>query len=205
MIEGRLELDGQGTTRDVTILFSDIRGFTPMTADANAHDIVSLLNDYFELMVEVLFSHNGTLDKYVGDEIMALFGVPVEHDDAPAAAVRCAVEMQQVLAEFNQARCLGNLPPIEVGIGINTGLCAYGAIGSSKTLQYTVIGDAVNVASRLCALAKGGEVIISEETYLRSQHRIDAEALPAAQVKGKQDKLSIFRVVGAKDEGEGRS
>ena len=199
MIEGKLKLDGVGESRQVTVMFADIRGFTAMTENANAHDIVTLLNDYFEVMVEVLFRHDGTLDKYVGDEIMALFGVPVANPDAPALAVECAIEMQRALDEFNNTRRAENQSPIHIGIGVNTGTCIYGAIGSSKTLQYTVIGDPVNTASRLCSLAKGGEIIISEETYRCVQHRIEAVALPKVRVKGKHDELSVFRVGGIRD------
>ncbi len=203
MIDGKLKLDGVGEVREVTILFADIRGFTAMTENADAHDIVNLLNDYFEVMVEVLFAHSGTLDKYVGDEIMALFGVPTAQEEAAVAAVRCSVEMLQALAEFNNTRMSENQDPIQVGIGINTGECVYGAIGSSKTLQYTVIGDPVNTASRLCSLAKGSEVIISEETYRQVYRYVDAIALPKARVKGKVDELSIYRVQGMRGGSDG--
>jgi len=200
MVDGKLKLDGVGESREVTILFADIRGFTAMTENANAHDIVNLLNDYFEVMVEVLFRYEGTLDKYVGDEIMALFGVPVANEHAAVAGVECALAMHEALAEFNRTRNSENQPPIEVGIGINTGMCVYGAIGSTKTLQYTVIGDAVNTASRLCSLAKGSEIIISEESYRRASHRIDAQALPKVRVKGKHGELSIYRLTGLRDD-----
>ncbi|MCB9555102.1 MAG: GAF domain-containing protein [Deltaproteobacteria bacterium] len=199
MVEGKLKLDSVGEAREVTIMFADIRGFTAMTENANAHDIVSVLNEYFETMVEVLFRHEGTLDKYVGDEIMALFGVPRANDEAACLAVECAVEMMSALKDFNRTRSTRNLPPLSIGIGINTGTCVYGAIGSSKTLQYTVIGDPVNTASRLCSLAGANEIIISEATYLQASHRIDALALPKARVKGKLKELSIYRVAGVRD------
>lgn len=196
MVDGNLSLDGVGEMREVTILFADIRGFTSMTENADAHDIVALLNAYFEVMVEVLFRFEGTLDKYVGDEIMALFGVPLQQDNAAELALECAVELQQALVEFNAPRIAQNLSPIEVGIGVNTGMCVWGAIGSSKTVQYTVIGDAVNSASRLCSLAKGGEIICSQDTYERVSSRIEAIPLPPARVKGKQEEIGIYRVVG---------
>ncbi len=200
MVEGKLQLDGVGETREATILFADIRGFTAMTESADAHEIVELLNDYFEVMVEVLFQFNGTLDKYVGDEIMALFGVPVAHDDSVRSAVECAVEMQNALTEFNRTRNAEFQQPLHVGIGINTGQVVYGAIGSSKTVQYTVIGDAVNTASRLCSLAKPGEIICSEFTIRRVQNYINAIELPKVRVKGKHDELTIFRVLGNRDQ-----
>lgn len=199
MVEGKLKLDGVGESREVTVMFADIRGFTAMTEHADAHDIVKLLNDYFEVMVEVIFRYDGTLDKYVGDEIMALFGVPVAQEDACIAAVECAVEMMLTLERFNAQRVQEGKPPIQIGIGMNTGVCVYGALGSSKTLQYTVIGDTVNTASRLCSVAKAGEVIISEATFRQAQHHIEAQPLPNVRVKGKEQELSIYRVTGVRD------
>jgi adenylate cyclase len=196
VVEGKLKLDGVGESRDVTVLFADIRGFTAMTEKANAHEIVALLNEYFEVMVEVLFRFDGTLDKYVGDEIMALFGVPISHPDAALQGVECAIEMQNALTEFNRTRHAENQQPLHVGIGINTGEVVYGALGSSKTLQYTVIGDVVNTASRLCSLAKPDEIIISENTMKRVKDRVKAMELPKVRVKGKQGELTIFRVLG---------
>ncbi len=194
MVEGRLQLDGVGETRETTILFADIRGFTAMTENVDAHEIVALLNDYFEMMVEVLFKHGGTLDKYVGDEVMALFGVPIANPDSPIAAVTCAVEMQRALSEFNRTREAEGQAPVYAGIGINTGEVVYGAIGSSRALQYTVIGDAVNTAARLCSLAKPGEIICSEPTHAHVRELVTAEELPAVRVKGKQGELTTFRV-----------
>ncbi|MCC6748024.1 MAG: GAF domain-containing protein [Deltaproteobacteria bacterium] len=201
MIEGRLKLDSIGEMRDVTILFADIRGFTAMTENSNAHDIVSMLNDYFEVMVEVLFRYQGTLDKYVGDEIMALFGVPIANPDAPSLAVDCAIEMQEALNEFNRTRRSESQPPIHVGIGICTGPCVYGAIGSSKTLQYTAIGDPVNTASRFCSMAKAGEIIVSENTFAHVQHRIEGIALPKLRVKGKVEELNVYKIIGSRNGG----
>jgi adenylate cyclase len=200
MVEGKLKLEGVGETRDVTILFADIRGFTAMTENADAHEIVELLNDYFEVMVEVLFRYDGTLDKYVGDEIMALFGVPVASDDAAARGVECALEMQNALQEFNRTRIAENQQPVHVGVGVNSGEVIYGAIGSSKTLQYTVIGDAVNTASRLCSVAKANEVIISGNTFGKVHHHINAVELPKVKVKGKLEELTIYRAVGVKNQ-----
>lgn len=198
ILEGKLTLDGVGEKRDATILFADIRGFTAISEKVDAHEIVELLNDYFEVMVEVLFRYDGTLDKYVGDEIMALFGVPMANEEATLLAVECAIEMQHALTEFNRTRTAENQQPLQVGIGINTGEVVYGAIGSSKTLQYTVIGDAVNTASRLCSLAKPGEIICSENTICRVKDRIKAVELPKVKVKGKHDALTIFRVLGTR-------
>jgi len=199
LMEGNLQLDAAGQTREVTCLFADIRGFTAMTEDADAHDIVRLLNEYFEVMVDVIFKYHGSLDKYVGDEIMALFGVPAERPGAATDAVTCGLAMMEALEAFNVKRRAKDLQPVAIGIGINSGPCVYGALGSSKTLQYTVIGDPVNTAARLCSVAKGGEVIISEDTYAKTSEFIDAVPLPKVRVKGKKDELSIYRLVRVKD------
>jgi adenylate cyclase len=198
VIEGKLKLDGVGESREVTVLFADIRGFTAMTEKADAHEIVELLNEYFEVMVEVLFRFEGTLDKYVGDEIMALFGVPVAREDSASLAVECAVEMLRALNEFNRTRGSEHLPPLQVGIGVNTGTCVFGAIGSSKIRQYTVIGDTVNTASRLCSIAKPGEIICSENTIRLVNENVRAVELPKVRVKGKHDELTVYRVIGTR-------
>ncbi|HEY3359355.1 MAG TPA: adenylate/guanylate cyclase domain-containing protein [Polyangia bacterium] len=200
VVSGKLQLEKGGELRDVTILYADIRGFTAMSEGAAPADIVAMLNEYFEVMVEVLFRMNGTLDKYVGDEIMALFGAPLGMPDAPLSAVKCAVEMQRVLGEFNRTRRAENLEPIKIGIGINTGPVVAGAIGSTRTLQYTAIGDPVNVASRLCNLAKAGDIIVSETTMSTIRDKVEAIALPAVKVKNRIEELRIFNVIGMKGE-----
>jgi adenylate cyclase len=201
LVKGEMKLEKGGELREVTILISDIRGFTSMSEKKPPIEIVAMLNEYFELMVEVLFARNGTLDKYVGDEIMALFGAPVEMPDAPLSAVQCALEMMTALEEFNRTRVSEGLEPIRIGIGINTGQVITGAIGSTKTLQYTAIGDPVNTASRLCSLAKAGEIIVSETTMGRIAERVQAQPMPPTKVKGKDEPLKIYSVVGMKSDG----
>jgi adenylate cyclase len=196
IVNGALQLDQAGTERDVTMLFADIRGFTAMSERHPPEEMVKTLNDYFEVMVDVLFAHGGTLDKYVGDEIIGLFGAPVALPDAAERAVRCGLAMQEALEEFNRVRESAGAEPIQIGIAINTGPVIAGAIGSSRTLQYTVIGDAVNVASRLCNVAKAGEVLISETTMELTRDRVQAEAQESVQVKGKSKALAIYRVTG---------
>ena len=203
LVKGEMKLEKGGQLREVTILISDIRGFTSMSEAKPPAEIVAMLNEYFEMMVEVLFAHNGTLDKYVGDEIMALFGAPVPLPDAPLAAVKCALDMMSALSDFNRMRVAERLEPIHIGIGVNTGMVITGAIGSTKTLQYTAIGDPVNTASRLCSLARPGEIIVSETTLQRIAGRVEAQPLPPTKVKGKVEPLQIYNVVGIKgDRGE---
>src|SRR6478752_2508986 len=198
LVAGKLHLEKGGELREVTILISDIRGFTSMSERKEPAEIVQMLNEYFEVMVDVLFRLNGTLDKYVGDEIMALFGAPVDMPDAALHAVRCAIDMQKALREFNRTRLAENQEPIKIGIGINTGRVITGAIGSSRTLQYTAIGDAVNTASRLCSIAKQGEIILSESTMRRVAQHVDSVTMAPVRLKGKEQEQQVYNVVGMK-------
>jgi adenylate cyclase len=198
LVAGKLHLEKGGELREVTILISDIRGFTSMSEKKEPAEIVQMLNEYFEVMVDILFRAQGTLDKYVGDEIMALFGAPVDMPDAPLNAVRCAVDMQKALREFNRTRIAEGQEAIKIGIGINTGRVITGAIGSSRTLQYTAIGDAVNTASRLCSIAKQGEIILSESTMRRVVDHVDAVTMAPVRLKGKENEQQVYNIVGMK-------
>jgi adenylate cyclase len=196
IVQGKLVLEKGGALSEITLLFSDIRGFTSMSESAAPQDIVRMLNEYFELMVDVIFKYEGTLDKFVGDEIIALFGAPVAVPQAELKAVQCALDMMKVLSEFNRTRLSEGLNEIKIGIGINTGTVVTGAIGSSRALQYTAIGDAVNTTSRLCSVAQPGQVILSEATYRKVQGEIAAVPLPPVRVKGKTDELRVYNAVG---------
>ncbi len=196
VVKGKLQLEKGGALSEVTMLFSDIRGFTSMSESRAPQEIVRLLNEYFELMVDVLFKHEGTLDKFVGDEIVALFGAPVPMPNAELNAVSCALDMMSALRDFNRMRVDEGQEEIRVGIGINTGTVVTGAIGSSRALQYTAIGDPVNTASRLCSIAKHGEIILSEATYQKVKHEIAAVPMEPVRVKGKADELRIYNAVG---------
>jgi len=196
VLKGELTIEKGGRQTEVTMLFSDIRGFTTMSDGRPPQEIVNTLNEYFEVMVDILFKYSGTLDKFVGDEIIGLFGAPIAIDDAPYKAVSCALAMLQALEEFNRTRAAENQAPIRIGVGINTGNVITGSIGSTRALQYTAIGDAMNVASRLVNVAASGEVIVSEHTYRHVAGRVEATALPPVKVKGKAEELKVFRVTG---------
>lgn len=196
VVKGELVIEKGGRLSEITMLFSDIRGFTTMSDGKEPQEVVNTLNEYFEVMVDVLFRYNGTLDKFVGDEIIGLFGAPIPIDDAPFKAVSCAIAMLQALEEFNHTRKAENLEPIRIGVGINTGNVITGSIGSTRALQYTAIGDAMNVASRLVNVAGSGEIIISEHTYRAVAGRVDATALQPVRVKGKAEELKVYRVNG---------
>jgi adenylate cyclase len=195
VVSGEVEVEKGGQLRDATVFFSDIRGFTPMSEKRTAQQVVDMLNEYFELMVEMIFKHEGTLDKFVGDEIMALFGAPVAHPDHAYRAVKVAVEQMQALEEWNLVRVAEGEEPVRVGMGINSGEVVAGYLGSSKALEYTVIGDVVNTASRLCSRAGAGEIVISSSTYEQIKDHFNVEELPPAQLKGKSLPMRIYRVL----------
>jgi adenylate cyclase len=196
VISGQLEIKKGGElVRECTVFNSDIRGFTRMSEKTEPQIIVDMLNEYFELMVETIFKYEGTLDKFMGDGIMALWGAPVAHPDDAARAVQCALEQMSVLGEFNRGRIAANLVPLSIGIGIHTGPLVAGYIGSSKALSYTVIGDTANTSARLCGIAQTGQIIVSEPTYARLGARFEYQELPPATVKNKEHALRIFNVV----------
>ena len=198
-MSGDRSIEKGGRLSECTMLFSDIRGFTTMSDGRPAQEIVNTLNEYFEVMVDILFKYSGTLDKFVGDEIIGLFGAPIAIEDAPFKAVACGVAMFQALEEFNRTRASENQPPLRIGVGINTGNVITGSIGSTRALQYTAIGDAMNVASRLVNVASSGEIIISEDTYKHVAGRVEATQLPPVKVKGKADELKVYRVTGLRN------
>ncbi len=198
VVSGKVEVAKGGELRETTVLFSDIRGFTSMSESRDAQEIVDMLNEYFEQMVEIVFRYEGTLDKFVGDEIMALYGSPVTHDDDAIRAVRTALDMLEVLERWNQERTERGQVPVQIGIGINSGDVVAGYLGSSKALEYTVIGDSVNVGARLCSAAKAGQILVSEDTEKRLQNLFDLREQPPMALKGKSKPLRIYAVVGEK-------
>ncbi len=194
IVSGALSVERAGVNRDVSILFSDIRGFTSFSETRRPEEIVSLLNDYFKDMVDIVFRNEGTLDKFVGDEIMALFGAPVGHADDGRRAVQTAIEMQIGLIELNARWSARGVPPFQVGVGINTGEVTAGFIGSSKALSYTVIGDVVNTAARFCSNASAGEILVGASTYERVRAQFRFDELPPLLVKNKAEPVHVFRV-----------
>src|SRR4051794_37793078 len=185
-----------GERRPITILFSDIRGFTAMAESMGPDAIARLLTEYFSEMVEIIFEHGGTLDKFVGDAIMALWGTPIAHADDPDRALRAAVAMQHGVVRLNERWALAGRPEIGVGIGINYGEVFAGNIGSHRRLEYTVIGDAVNVANRLCSEAAPGEILVSEALCQMVKDQADYEYLPAMALRGRTRSVQVYRVKG---------
>jgi adenylate cyclase len=189
-----------GDRRPITILFSDIRGFTSMAESMGPDAIAQLLTEYFSEMVEIIFEHGGTLDKFVGDAIMALWGAPIAHADDADRALRAAVAMQRGVARLNEQWALAGRPEIGVGIGINYGEVFAGNIGSHRRLEYTVIGDAVNVANRLCSEAGPGEILVSEALCQVVKDQADYEYLPAMALRGRTRSVQVYRLKMERDE-----
>jgi len=178
----------------VVIFFSDIRGFTPMSEAMNPDEIAGLLTDYFTEMVDIVFEHSGTLDKFMGDAIMALWGAPIGHADDADRAMQCALDQLDTLEKMNAKWKESGRQPLAIGIGINFGEVFAGNVGSNRRLEYTVIGDAVNTASRLCSSAGANEILISEPFYKALKKPPKVEALEPIQVKGKTKKVPVYRV-----------
>ncbi|MDZ7961117.1 MAG: adenylate/guanylate cyclase domain-containing protein [Aulosira sp. DedQUE10] len=200
LAEELLKLDDAklgGDRKEVSILFSDIRGYTTLTENLEAEEVVSMLNEYFESMVEAVFKHKGTLDKYIGDAIMAVFGSPLPLQEHAWMAVQTALEMRHRLQEFNHNRYLANKPRIKIGIGINSDTVISGNIGSSKRMEFTAIGDGVNLGSRLESVSKqyGCDIILSDNTYKPCRENIWARELDYIRVKGRNEPVAIYELL----------
>jgi len=195
MAGGEEVLGGQSVV--ATVLFSDIRGFTPITEHLGAHGTVSLLNEYFTIMVDCIQKQGGMLDKFIGDAIMAVFGLPLPHDDDEDRSVRASISMIEELRRWNAERAQDGKMPVDIGVGLNTDTIVSGNIGSPKRMDYTVIGDGVNLASRLESACKeySARILISENTFhkLRGTYRV--REVDRVIVKGKTEPASIFEVL----------
>jgi adenylate cyclase len=190
--EGEVKLGGGKLP--VVIFFSDIRGFTPMSENMNPDEVATLLTEYFTEMVEIVFEHAGSLDKFMGDAIMALWGAPIAHEDDADRAMQCALDQLAALEKLNAKWQEKGRPPIKIGIGINYGEVFAGNFGSDRRLEYTVIGDAVNTASRLCSVAGENEILIAEPFYKALKKPPKVDTLEPMQVKGRAKKVRVYSV-----------
>lgn len=179
---------------EATILFSDIIGFTRLAEKMPPKKVNILLNQYFSHMTDIIFKYDGTLDKYIGDGLMAVFGAPMQKEDDAVRAILAALEMKVRLKTIKE-QGLG-ARPFDIRIGINTGLVVAGNIGSPKRMDYTVIGDPVNIASRLEAMALPNQILIGEETYNRVKDHFKIKEVGKWKVKGKSDKIKVYEVLG---------
>ena len=185
-----------GERREVTVLFCDIRGFTPVSERLDPEGVVLLLNEFYNLMIETTFKNDGTLDKFLGDGVMCVFGAPIARSDHAMQAVRTALDMQAGIAALSERFVQQGRPPIAVGIGVSAGEVVAGTVGSEDRMEYTAIGDSVNLAARLEALAKPGQVLISQHTQAMVDDRVRTKAMGAVHVKGKEDEVQVYEVLG---------
>ena len=193
-------LDGE--EREATVLFADIRSFTSLSEKMEPKELVQLLREYFTRMVDAVFAFQGTVDKFIGDSIMAIFGAPSPQPNHAERAVRTALAMKKALIIFNTLRNQQKKDPIHIGVGINTGEMVVGNIGSEQRLEYTAVGDAVNLASRLEGINKqyGSDVIISESTARQLPEDVVTRELDKVRVKGKYTPVTIYEVLGMRGE-----
>jgi len=187
---GELRLGGE--QREVSVLFADIRNFTQISEQLSPEDIVKMLNTYLSVIADAVVQHNGIVNKFAGDSIMAVWNAPQPQPEHALLAVKAAWEAQQKVAELKQSD--SQLFPVQFGIGINTGEALAGNVGSAGRTEYTVIGDSVNTASRICSSTPGGEVWIGAETYNQTKEYIETEKLEPQSLKGKAAPITVYRV-----------
>ena len=183
-----------GRRKTVTVLMSDLRGFTSLSETRDPEDMVRLLNRYLKRMSEVIVEYDGMIDEFIGDAILTVFGVPEEHDDDPLRAVACAIAMQNALSELNSELMREGYPALEMGIGINTGSVIVGNIGSEIRAKYGIVGSAVNNASRIESNTVGGEVLIGESTYRLVKGSVAADSPHTVMMKGLKRPLVLYPI-----------
>lgn len=186
----------KGERRECVVMFTDIRGFTSFSENMAPEKIVADLNEYFTLMVDVVLKYEGTLDKFIGDAIMAVWGAPVPFEDKELRGVKAALEMQEVLGQYNKSRIDKKQTPLTMGIGLNSGVVVSGNLGSDKRTDYTVIGEEVNLSSRLCSKAAPGQVLISEGMYRKLKGLVEVRPLEPIALKGFSDPVKVYEVTG---------
>ncbi len=196
ILSGDVELSGE--ERTVTVLFSDIRDFTGISERLSPYEVVGLLNRYLEHMVRIVFTHDGTLDKFLGDGFMAIFGAPFPHGDDPRRAVEAALDMRRALAEFNQSLMdRYQIVNLGMGIGIATGPAVVGTIGSLERMEYTAIGDTVNTASRIMSAGRRlkTDIVVDEATYRAVEGFVSARKVAPTRLKGKDTPVGLYKII----------
>ena len=195
ILDDDTKLNLGGEEREITVLFSDIRGFTAMAESMDPENVVSTLNEHFSAMIDIVFKHNGTLDKIVGDQLMIVFGAPIAQQDDTERAISTAQEMQKMIKHINKNRIKRKEESVHIGIGINKGTAVSGNIGSRDRMDYTIIGDAVNLGARLCSAAGPDEILISKTVYSAVKDKISCKELKPINVKGKKERIAVYRVL----------
>jgi adenylate cyclase len=165
---------------------------------------VELLNDFYTLMIETTFKHDGTLDKFLGDAVMAVFGAPLPHPDHSVRAVLTALAMQEGIGGLNEKRVRQGKEGVTIGIGVSAGEAVAGTVGTAERMEYTVIGDSVNLAARLESNAKPGQILISHRTWEKVHDVVDTRSLGIIKVKGKEEQVEVYEVLGVTGSGGGR-
>jgi len=188
--KGAISLTGE--KREVTVLFSDLEGFTPFAERHEPQEVVALLNEYLAIMIDIIFLYEGALDKFLGDGVMAYWNAPLDQDHAPLKCTLAAVEMQDAIGTFNKKLVAEGKEPVYAGIGITTGEVVAGNIGSEKKMEYTVIGDKVNLAQRIEGQTDRGQILIDHTTYLHVKDYCYATPLAPSRVKGKKEPVQIY-------------
>src|SRR6185295_9689535 len=197
-IRGAASDESEIRSIEVSILFADISGFTTVSETKNPEEVAEFLSHFFSCAVESIFAYGGTLDKFIGDAVMAFFGAPLPQDDHADRAVLTGLMLQRMVNEWNVERAKTNLPPVMVRVGINSGLAVVGNVGTEKRVDYTVLGSSVNIASRLeSGVAKPGQVVILQNTLDRVMGSFETEALGEFALKGLQQKMPVFAVTAA--------
>jgi adenylate cyclase len=185
----------QGERRVISVLFVDIRNFTSLAEKADAQKIVNLLNAYFAMMVDIVIKYEGTIDKFLGDALMAVFGAPLQFKDHAEKAVLAALEIKHAMFAFNESLAAEHMGPIRIGIGISSGEAIVGNIGSAgKKMEYTAIGDTVNIAQRLQSVSRNSNIIVSQKTHELVRHRFVITPKEPVLVKGKDKPIVIYEV-----------
>ena len=181
--------------RNVTVLFADISGFTAMSEKLDPEVVTTLMNGCMRNLADIVTRYEGYVDKFIGDCIMAIFGAPIAHENDPELALRAALDMMKSMEEYNKTLPVQLETPLALHTGINTGMVIAGGMGTDHKMQYTVMGDTVNLASRMESLAVSGETLVSSYTYNLTRHAFDFVAMDPVKVKGKKDPVSVYRVI----------
>jgi adenylate cyclase len=197
----QIELGGK--RQEVSVLFADIRGFTRLAERNDPEEVVRTLNSYLTLMTRSVFKHEGTLDKFLGDAIMAVFGAPIFYPDHALRAIAAALDIQEEIRALNKKRTAAGMEAVEIGIGINAGEVVTGNIGSEERMEYTVIGDNVNIAARLEDLAGAGQILISESIFQAVEGKVRVRPLDLVCLRGREKALPVYEVSGLAEVGSG--
>jgi adenylate cyclase len=193
-----MEVDLAGEIKEATVLIADIRDFTRMSEKMPPKEIMELLNEYFSAMTHIIFKYEGTVDKYLGDALLTVFGSPFKHKDDEKRALYAAIDMQDKVKEINKIWQAEKKQPLSIGIGICTGKIIHGNVGSKQRLEFTIIGDTVNIASRLSSITKSGQILATNTTLKGIEHLINFKKLEPIKVKGKEKEINIAEILGRK-------